>query len=119
MFASKSENSSIKEIIGYSYPKLYTGKEWYIGFNAFDPASGNMRRKKIKLNHIEKITERRKFASGLIYRLSKQLENGWNPWIEAENSKAYHKFNDVCERYKNYLQKLFSDGNLREKTLYG
>ena len=47
MFASKSENSSIKEIIGYSYPKLYTGKEWYIGFNAFDPASGNMRRKKI------------------------------------------------------------------------
>lgn len=119
MFASKTKNSSIKEIIGYSYPKLYIGKEWYIGFNAFDPASGNMRRKKIKLNHIEKITERRKFASGLIYRLSKQLENGWNPWIEAENSKAYHKFNDVCERYKNYLQKLFSDGNLREKTLYG
>ncbi len=119
MFASNSENSSIKEIIGYSYPKLYTGKEWYIGFNAFDPASGEMRRKKIKLNYIEKITERRKFASGLIYRLSKQLENGWNPWIEAENPKAYHTFKDVCERYKAYLQKLFNDGNLREKTLYG
>lgn len=119
MFAQNSKNASIKEIIGYSYPKLYTGKEWYIGFTAFDPASGQMRRKKIKLNHIEKITERRKFASGLIYRLSKQLENGWNPWIEAENSKAYHKFDDVCERYKNYLQKLFNDGNLREKTLYG
>lgn len=119
MFAQNLKNGSIKEIIGYSYPKLYTGKEWYIGFTAFDPASGQMRRKKIKLNHIEKITERRKFASGLIYRLSKQLENGWNPWIEAENSKAYHKFNDVCERYKNYLQKLFNDGNLREKTLYG
>lgn len=119
MFAENLKNGSIKEIIGFSYPKLYTGKEWYIGFNAFDPASGGMRRKKIKLNHIEKVTERRKFASGLIYRLSKQLENGWNPWIEAENSKAYHKFNDVCERYKNYLQKLFNDGNLREKTLYG
>lgn len=119
MFAENFKNGSIKEIIGFSYPKLYTGKEWYIGFNAFDPATGIMRRKKIKLNHIEKVTERRKFASGLIYRLSKQLENGWNPWIEAENSKAYHKFNDVCERYKNYLQKLFNDGNLREKTLYG
>lgn len=119
MFAENLKNGSIKEIIGFSYPKLYTGKEWYIGFNAFDPATGIMRRKKIKLNHIEKVTERRKFASGLIYRLSKQLENGWNPWIEAENSKAYHKFNDVCERYKNYLQKLFNDGNLREKTLYG
>lgn len=119
MFAENSKNSSIKEIIGYSYPKLYTGKEWYIGFNAFDPASGTMRRKKIKLNYIEKITERRKFAAGLIYRLSKQLENGWNPWIEAENSKAYHTFKDVCEKYKAYLHKLYNDGNLREKTLYG
>lgn len=119
MFAVNSENASIKEIIGYSYPKLYTGKEWYIGFYAFDPASGQMRRKKIKLNHIEKVTERKKFASGLIFRLSKQLENGWNPWIEAENSKAYHTFKDVCHKYSTYLQKLFNDGNLREKTLYG
>lgn len=119
MFAENSKNNSIKEIIGYSYPKLHIGKEWYIGFNAFDPATGTIRRKKIKLNHIEKITERRKFASGLIYRLSKQLENGWNPWIEAENSKAYHTFKDVCNRYRTYLQKMFNDGNLREKTHYG
>ena len=55
MFSKSSKTDPLKEIISYSYPKLHTGKEWYIGFNAFDPASGTMKRKKIKINHIEKM----------------------------------------------------------------
>ena len=119
MFAQNSKNSSTKEVISYTYPKLHTGKEWYVDFYAWDPVLGNLRRKKIKLNHIEKITDRRKFAAGLIYRISTKLENAWNPWIEAENSLAYRTFSEVCQKYTDYLQKLFSDCNLREKTLYG
>ncbi len=60
MLSSVSTNSSVKEILQYTYPQLYTGKEWYIGFNAFDPALGKMRRKKIKLNSIASLTQRRK-----------------------------------------------------------
>lgn len=119
MLSTVSRQSSLNEILSYTYPKLYSGKESYVGFNAFDPATGKMRRKKIKLNHIEKPAERKKYAKALVYRLSVKLENGWNPWIEAENSKAYHTFTDVCDRYRTYLEKMFSDGNLREKTLYG
>lgn len=117
MFSKSTKTDSLKEIISYSYPKLHTGKEWYIGFNAFDPASGTMKRKKIKINHIEKITERRRFASGLIYRLSQKLENGWNPWIESENSNAYHTFKEVCDNYRNYLIKRYNDDNLRLATM--
>lgn len=119
MFAEKSNNQSLKEIISYTYPKLYTGKEWYIGFYAFDPVIGKMRRKKIKLNYIEKIAERRKYASALMRRLQSKLDQGWNPWIEAENSKAFTTWEEACSRYHSYTTKMYNDGNLREKTMYG
>ncbi len=119
MFTDATKNNPLKEVVSYSYPKLYTGKDWYVGFYAYDPAMGTMRRKKIKINHIIKITERRKFASGLMLRIQSKLENGWNPWIEVENSRAFSSWADVCERYKTYVMKMYNDGNLREKTMYG
>lgn len=119
MFAQDLKSNALQEIISYSYPKLYTGKEWYIGFNAFDPSIGKLRRKKIKINHIEKIGERRKYAAGLIMRITQKLDHGWNPWVESENSKAFSTFKDVCEKYKTYIMKMYNDGNLREKTMYG
>lgn len=114
--SSKNQSSSLKEIKFYTPPKLYTGKEWYIGFKAFDPASNDMRRKKIKLNFIEKIGERRKYSDGLIKRLNYQLERGWNPWIEAEHGKAYHTFTDVVDHYKRYISKMLADNEYRDET---
>jgi len=73
MFQNSTSTNNIKEILSFTYPKLYTGKEWYVGFYAYDPSKGDMRRKKIKINHIESITQRRRFASGVIYRLSTKL----------------------------------------------
>lgn len=104
------------EIKGYSVPKLHVGKEWYVGFNAYDPLTHKMKRKKIKVNHIDKVTQRRKFADGLIKRLIGKLEKGWNPWIEAENEKSYKTFSETCEHYKKYIFKLLNDGILREDT---
>lgn len=114
---SKSKNSSFKEIYSYTPPKLYEGKEWYVGFRAFDPALGDMHFKKIKLNYIKSIYEKRKFAAGLIKRLNIKLENGWNPWIENENNKAYQTFDDVCLHYTNYIKKLHIDGVYRKDTI--
>ncbi|MDR1714970.1 MAG: site-specific integrase [Prevotella sp.] len=111
-----SGNNVIEEIKGFTYPKLYTGKEWYVGFSAYDPARKSMRRKKIKLNHIRKISDRRKYADGLMKRLIVKLEKGWNPWIEAENEKAYKTFSEACDHYRKYIHKLLNDGVLREDT---
>ena len=112
----KNQSSSLKEIKSYTPPKLYTGKEWYVGFKAFDPSINDMRRKKIKVNFIERIGDRRKYADGLIIRLNSKLERGWNPWVETENGKAYHTFTDVCTHYKRFISKMLADNEYREET---
>lgn len=111
-----SSKSEIHDIISFTYPKLYTGKEWYVGFYAFDPVRGKMRRKRIKINFIEKIGDRRKYAQGLIRRLIVKLDNGWNPWIEAESEKAYHTISDVFDHYRRYIEKMLRDNIYREDT---
>lgn len=104
------------EIKHYTPPQLYTGKCWYVGFMAYDPVKGEMRRKRIKVNSIKKIGERRKYAQGLINRLNAQLLQGWNPWVEAESERAYHRWDDVVAQYRRSIDKLFSDGYYREET---
>lgn len=109
-------NNSI-DIVGFTFPQLYIGKEWYVGFYAFDPASGKSKRKRYKINFVGTATKKRRYASHLITKLSDRLERGWNPWIESESSNSYHLFSDVCTNYITYLTKLFNDDQLREKTL--
>ena len=108
---------SLKEIQGYTPPVLHTGKDWYIDFYAFNPVYGEMRRKKIKLNFIEKITERRKYAKDYMNRLSEKLSVGWNPWIEQESSNAYMLFKDVISKYRTFMNKMLKDGRYRQETL--
>lgn len=96
----KKQNSSIKEIKSFTMPKLYIGKEWYIGFMAYDPSRGDMRRKKIKLNHIEKIGDRRRYADNLVKRLIPKLESGWNPWIEADMGKHIKRLQRLANTTK-------------------
>jgi integrase len=103
-------------ILQYTPPKLYIGKEWYVGFYAYDPAVDKLRRKKIKINFIEKISDRRKYANGLILRLNDKLMNGWNPWIEAENSKSFHTIKDVFDHYRRFIEKMYLDNLYREDT---
>jgi hypothetical protein len=96
-------NKVLKSIIGYTYPELYTGKEWYVGFYAFDPVRNQMRRKKIKINFVKKISDRRRYGESLKRRIALQLESGWNPWIDVEQGKAYSTFSDVLSHYKKYI----------------
>ena len=105
--------------MAYTPPELYTGKEWYVGFYAHDPALGQMRRKKIKVNFIGKISERRTYSHDLIKRLSDKLRTGWNPWIEADHPKAYETFNAACDHYRALIDKLYSSGSIREETYTG
>lgn len=104
------------EVKQYTPPRLYSGKEWYIGFMAYDPVIGTMRRKRFKLNFIDKIGERRKYADGLIKRLNSQLERGWNPWIDTANGKAYHRIDDVFTHYRKTIEKYWRDDYYREET---
>lgn len=107
---------SLQEIKNYTLPKLCTGNEWYIYFHAFNPITGKLQRKRIKINSIKNITERRRYAKDLMHRITEQLILGWNPWIEAENSNSYLLFSDVIDKYRRNAEKMVKDGLYREET---
>ena len=50
-------------------------------------------------------------------RLTEKLIRGWNPWIETAQPLEYTSFDDVCERYKEYLMKMLKEGSIREETV--
>lgn len=119
MLSVKTARSALNEILSYTYPRLHTGACWFISFYAFDPVSGTMRRKRIKINSVGTATEKRRYAAQMCHRLSAKLEAGWNPWIEADAEHSYHSFADVLSNYRKYLAKQFADGVLRKSTIHG
>ena len=107
---------TLKEIQKFTLPVYHSGKASNIDFYCFDPAKGKMRRKKIKLNTIKNSTQRKKYAKDYMNRLAEQLTLGWNPWIEAEDSNAYMLFDEVCEKYRLFIDKMTRDGYYRPET---
>lgn len=116
---STAQNSALNEILSYTYPKLHTGLCWFISFYAFDPASGRMRRKRIKINSVGTAAEKRRYAAQVCHRISAKLEAGWNPWVEADADYSYKLFSDVLVHYRNYITKQLNDGVLRKSTIHG
>ena len=111
-----ARNSTLNAILSFTYPRLHTGACWYISFNAYDPALGIMRRKRIKINSVGTDKEKKRYAAQLCHRLSMKREGGWNPWVEAEAERTYKLFADALQHYRNYVTKLLNDGVHRMST---
>lgn len=77
------------EVLGFTYPKLHVGKNWYVDFYAFDPATDSMRRKKYMLDRIGKVTQRRRRATEIIESLLKLLRSGWSPWSAVASGRPF------------------------------
>jgi len=77
-------------------------KKWYIDFYAFDPVLGEMRRKKFMLNGIKSPRERKRKATELLEALMHQLRDGWNPWVNAQESRGFTLLSDCLTRYTVY-----------------
>lgn len=107
---------NLEEVKNYSPARLTQGKEWFISFYAFDPATAKRKRKKIKVNHIKSIKERRRYAQDLIIRINNRLAEGWNPWIEADSGRAYATLDEVVESYRIFMDKMLHDDNYRAET---
>jgi len=108
--------NELAQIVSYTPPRLYTGKEWYVGWYSYDPVLQQLRRKKIKVNHIHYKIERRKYAYDLIARVYEKLRRGWNPWIATEHSKGYATFKDVCNHYDKVITKRAQEGMYRPES---
>ncbi len=111
-----SEN--LLEIKKYRPATLHTGKNWYVDFYVYRPDIQKMARKQLKLNNIESITARRKYATGLISRINIELEKGWNPFISEEQSKSYTLLTKVSSDFKKLIEKKLIAKDLRESTVH-
>lgn len=103
--SSFRERNRAAELFGFTYPKLHTGKKWFIDFFALDPLTGTMRRKKYHIDNIEKIGERRKYAAELIAITLKKLRSGWNPWVNTQESRGFTFLSDCLTRYMEYIER--------------
>jgi len=105
MCKRNTTNSTI-DVLGYTYPKLHVGKEWYVAFWSIDPATNQPRRKRYMLDGIKKVTARRAHADELIQSLFIKLRKGWNPWIMEEDLPSYEKFSDCLVKYQEYVERM-------------
>lgn len=104
------------EVVGYSLPKLHTGKRWFVDFLCFDPAEGKMRRKKYHLDGIKSVRERRAHAHELIVGITEKLRKGWNVWVDCGSSRQYTLFDSVCKLYITYIEGMSARGALKVST---
>jgi len=74
----------------YRYAQRAAGESRdYVYFAAFDPTKGELRRKRIYLDHIVNKKTRDRHAVRLIDHINKKLDAGQNPFIDDTNSKQY------------------------------
>ena len=111
------QNPASNEIKGYSDPVLATGKETFVYFYAFDPVSGQRKRKKYMLDHCRSKSEMKRTARDIIKNLTRKLEGGWNPWVENSDALGYTLFEKVADLYHDFLYKRLNDRSLREDTV--
>ena len=106
MCATLTKKNSLAEVLGFTYPKLHSGKSWYIDFFSYDPAQGKMRRKKYMLDGIGKISERRKRAAEMIESLLKLLRSGWSPWVNTDDNRGYILLENAFKKYMATIDKM-------------
>lgn len=106
------------QLIKYYPAELYTKKCWYIQYFVFDPFTNKMVSKRIKINRIKNITERRKFGQRLKREINLKLENGWNPFIDDSAKKKFKKFSEVLDLYKQTEYKNFEKDTIRTIDSY-
>ena len=103
--------NSIMKVVDYVPASLHENKVWTIVFWAKDPQSGELKRKRIRVNRIKNLKERRFVAKQMIYTINDKLYKGWNPFIDEESPRQYFKITDALDAF------LKDKRSLRKDTL--
>lgn len=106
MCPSRKKKISKGEVMKFTYPKLHTGKSWYVDFMSYDPGTETMRRKKYMLDGVAKVRERRKQAAELIEALTEKLRQGWSPWVDASTNRGYTPLDEALDKYSASIDRM-------------
>lgn len=119
---SSSQKTSLPAVVkSYTMPVLTCAKcYWYISFYAYDPSQAKLRRKRIRISpKFKKVSERRQYANDLLERITLELRQGWNPWVNFSSPEQYATWQDVCTEYRSYIGKCKAEALMRDKTWRG
>ena len=103
---SKFCNGNSSNIVGYTPPTLHKGVRWFVDFTSLDPARGLMRRKRYYIKDSLSVSEKKRRASEIMDVLTKQLAQGWNPWVTDDESRGFVYFDNSLERYLDYVDRM-------------
>lgn len=85
--------------VSFKPAKYYKGKESYVGFFALDPASNQLKRIKVKVNHVSGVRERSRYANHLVFVINQKLYSGWNPLVEKLSKNAGTTIRQACQKF--------------------
>ena len=91
--------------IDYVPPKLTEGKLWYISYYVKHPATGKLRRVRVKVNRIQGLRERRKAAKLIMASISEKLALGWNPFLEESAPRSGTPLFDALDTFVSVKEK--------------
>lgn len=102
----------------YIPAQLHEGEEWYIFFYVENPATGKLKRVKIKFNRVKSVRERRRAALMLVAALNERLSLGWNPLVEKIAPRASVKFKDAVNNFIKVKEKEVEANTLRSYNTF-
>lgn len=102
-----------QDLLSFRPAQLHQGKEWFVSYYVLNPATQKLDRKKIMLNRIKGIAERRKFATQLIQELNKKLYGGWNPYLEESAPRGFTPLKQVLTTFYNSKERELRPDSLR------
>lgn len=118
MFIQQTNQNPAHSFLKYIPARLTEGREWFISYYVLYPPTGELRRKKVKLNRISSITERRKIARKLMIEINEKLHQGWNPFVENAAPKSFHKLQDAIKTYLEVQQKELEQRSIKSYTSF-
>jgi integrase len=111
------QNSKKQLFIDYIPAELRENTEWRIVFYALNPATEKLEIKRIRVQKLKSIAERRKFAKKLVANINARLEKGWNPFYEIKGSKQFVQFNKAVAIFLKEINQEYKDKNLSLDTI--
>lgn len=103
---SRFRNGNCSNIVGYTPPTLHKGVRWFVDFTAWDPAQDAMRRKRCYIKDSLSVPAKKHRASEIIAVLTKQLSQGWNPWVTNDESRGFVLFDNCLEHFSEYVERM-------------
>ena len=97
---------NLSKVLGYTMPTLHQGPRWYVDFYCIDPAQNKMRRKRYYIGDGMKVSDKKRRAAEIIEVLTKQLLQGWNPFVATDETRGFVKFDDCVERYLEHVDRM-------------